>query len=131
MSENDQLTAKQALFVTAYLTPGLTIGAAAALVKIADSTARRYLKLPVVKQAIKDARADLYEQAMSALLHLIDKGVKALERNLEAGEEIPASVQVSAAKIVIDAATAMYKTGLLEQEVAELKRLMRYSEDIE
>ncbi len=124
MQANDSLTPKQQTFITAYLTPGLTIEAAAKVAGIAEITAYRYMKLDHVKAGIKQARAELYEQAMAGLVHLIEKGIKALERNLEDNIVVPASVQVSAAKIVIDAATAMYKTGQLEQEIEELKRII-------
>src|SRR6266568_6378341 len=107
-----ELTAKQQTFITAHLTPGLTIEAAAKVAGIAEKTAYRYLKLPHVRAAIKEARADLYEQSVVGLLHSLDKAVKTLDGAMDRAE-FPGT-QVRAAQIVIEQATTIYKNGELE-----------------
>jgi len=125
MTENDSLSAKQAAFVLAYLTPGLTIEAAARAAGIGEKTAYRYLRLAQVQAGIKAARADLYEHGMSGLLHLVEKSVQALERNLADNPLVPCSTQVRAASIVLEQATVQYKTAVLEQRIAELEQMVK------
>lgn len=128
MLANDSLTPKQQTFITAYLTPGLTIEAAAKVAGIAEKTAYRYLKLPSVQEGIKQARADIYQQAIFGLVHLVEKSVDTLERNLDAPDA--PGVQVRAAQIILERTTEIFKLSELEKDLAEVKRLLAQQEDV-
>lgn len=128
MITDGSLTAKQQTFIVAYLTPGLTIEAAAKVAGIAEATAHRWLKMAHVQAGIKQARADIYEQAIFGLVHLVEKSVDTLERNLDAPDA--PGVQVRAAQIILERATEIFKLSDLEKDIDELKRLVSSVEEV-
>jgi len=117
------LTGKQSLFVLAYISPGATIDFAAKAAGIGRRTAFAWLKLPEVKAGIRAAQVDMYDQSMRRVLHLMDACIDTLKRNLSS-EEVPASVQVQAAKILLDMSTNTTKLSEIESEMAELQRIV-------
>ncbi|HYT34619.1 MAG TPA: hypothetical protein VEL69_06255 [Ktedonobacteraceae bacterium] len=123
MIAKNSLTPKQQIFITAYLTPGLTIEAAAKVAGIAEITGYRYLKMEHVQAGIKQARAELYEQAMGGLLHLVDKAVKTLDGAMDRAE-FPGT-QVRASQIVLERTHETIKVNEIEKRIAELEQLLQ------
>lgn len=127
MTGNDQdrtdLTPKQTLLIEALLA-GHNITLAAKVSGVADKTARRWLKLPHFQTAYKAAQHSLFDQALSGLLLKVEEAIETISRNMT-GEEVPASVQVRAAQIILEQAITIYKASELEAKIAELEELLK------
>ncbi len=115
MGENDTsekpLTRAQEAFLAALMTTA-TVRAAATEAHVAETTARRWLKLPAFQVAYRDARRQAVEQGTAALQVATSHAVSALLRNLK--DSVPPAVQVRAALGVLEhAAKAIEMSDLL------------------
>lgn len=117
------LSAKQQTFVLAMLTSP-SIVAAAKETGVAEKTAHQWLKLPHVKEALDDARREVFESSLAELKLAVRLAVKTLTKHLK-DDDTPAAAQIRAAQIVIEQAVELYKIGELERKVAELEQLVK------
>lgn len=131
MTGNDQITEPPALTpkqdtLIAALLAGHTITTAAVAANIADKTARRWLKLQCVQDALKAAQKQVFNQALTGLMLKVDKAIETLDRNMSS-EDTPASTQVRAAQIVLEQSLQVHKMGELEAKYAELEQIIKAS----
>lgn len=120
---SEQLTTKQESLI-ALLLAGITITAAAKQLKVNESTARRWLKLPHVHQAYKDQQQTLFDDKLSELRSGVGTAISTLKRNMTS-EDTTASVQVRAAQIWLEQALELHKMSELEQKIAELEQYVK------
>ncbi len=129
MLENDQdssdfLTTKQQTFIDAMLCSP-SIAAAAQHAGIADKTARRWLALPHIKQAIEQARQEMFRASLAELKDAVRVAVQTLKSQMT-DEESPASVRVRAAEIVLKNAIEVNALQELEAKIAELEEMIKH-----
>lgn len=128
MPEKPSASAKQERFILAYLAAN-NIAIAARTAGINESTAHKWLKQEPVKEALKAAQKQLFEQELSALMRIVSKAIETLDRNMD-GEEVLPSSQIRAAQIVLEQSIGIYKMSELEKEIDELKRVLGMKEDM-
>ncbi len=119
-----QLTPKQDRLIELLLS-GINVSAAAKETGIADVTARRWLKDEHFLVAYRQAQQMLFDQALTGLMHKVEKAIATLDRNMDADISIPASTQVRAAQIVLEQCIAIRKTAELEQKILELEEYIQ------
>ena len=104
-SAHGKLTRKQETAIAALLSES-TIGGAARVAKVAESTLWRWLQHDAFRSRYRAARAQVVESAIGTLQRAATKAVAALERNLECGHP---SVEVSAARTILDSAVRAFE----------------------
>lgn len=122
---SEQLTAKQEQMI-ALLAAGIHINAAAATVAVAEKTAHRWLKLPYVQEALRQARQELFNNTMEQLRDGVDEAIKVL-KSVMTDPLTPAPSRVRAAQIWIEQAVMMYKDAELEAKLATLEQWVKGS----
>jgi phage terminase small subunit len=117
------LTRKQALLVSALLTaPTLTAAAKAA--GVSDVTAWRWLKLPEVEAAYREARRAVVHQAMTRLQQVCGTAVETLEE-IMGDAEAPTSSRVTAARCALDLAVKAVELEGLEARITALEQRLK------
>lgn len=114
-----KITPKQALLVSALLTSP-TLTAAAQATGISDVTAWRWLRLPQVEQAYRDARRQVVHQAITNLQRVCTKAVDTLEAVMGNRRASPGS-RVSAARATLELAIRAVELEDLEARIAALE----------
>lgn len=128
MSTFDQatepLTPKQTQLIETLLT-GVNIATAAKNVGIGDKTARRWLKMPQMQEALRSGQQSLFDDKLNALRIGVSTAIATLLRNMKS-EETPPNVQVAAAKIWLVTAIELHKMSALESRIAELEEYIAH-----
>jgi phage terminase small subunit len=119
----NELSVKQARFVDAMLV-GANIGTAAKTAGISEATATRWQKLPIVKQQLRQARQELFEDRLSILKECVPTAIKTLVKHMSS-EETAAYVQVQAATAVLNLAVELYRSDLLEDRLSQLEERLK------
>ena len=117
----EKLSRKQEQLVSALLTEP-TLRAACAIVKIADSTAYRWLKVPAVEEAYRRARYETVRQAVAQIQRAATKAVGTLVAVMDE-VDAGASARVSAAKVVLELALRGVELEDLVARVAALEAI--------
>lgn len=127
MSENEQstskLTPKQQALIAALLTSP-TITDAAKTAKVADSTARRWLRQADFQAEYKEAKRLMFDKSMTGILQATRAAVGTLVRHMNDGET-PAGVQVRAAQLVLDQAVQQHQLEDVTARLAELEETVK------
>ncbi len=126
MAENDspELTPKERTFIDCLIS-GHTIATASKAARIGERTAYRWLKLPHIKAAYRDAQRQAFDESLDELRMGVKEALAALQRHIKA-ETVPTpATQISAAKQWIDTALEINKMSEIEQRMAELEERMK------
>ncbi len=124
-AQEQELTPKQDKLILCLLA-GLTIEASAQQIGIGDKTARRWLKLPHVKQALHQAKQELFSDALDELRSGVADAIKTL-KSVMTSEETTAASRVRAAQIWIEQAVELHKVAELEQKFSLLEEYLKAS----
>lgn len=124
MSANVSLTPKQERLIVALLTPH-PIKEAARIVGISEKTAHQWLKNATFQEAFKAAQRQMFDQALSGLMQRIEKAIETLDHHMN-DAETPANTQVRSAHIILSQAINVGKIKELEQQVEELREMVRH-----
>jgi len=116
MTTGDRKTAEATLL--AALAGGSTVQEAARAAGVSEATAYRRLREPAFCQALAAARADLIKRATGKLAAACAAAAATLARLLQADSE---SVQLGAARSIMELAVRMRETEELEARVAALE----------
>ena len=117
------VTRNQARLVSALLTaPTLTEAAKAA--GVSDVTAWRWLKLPAVAAAYREARRAVVHQAMTRLQQVCGTAVDTLEAIMGDPEATPSS-RVTAARCALDLAVKAVELEDLEARITALEHRLQ------
>jgi hypothetical protein len=132
MTENGRipengLTPKQEALIELLLT-GVNVSAACRQLKLAERTARRWLKAPHFKTAYRQARQDIFDERLSMLREGINTAIKTLAESMDPKKTKSEFVRMSAAAKWLDTSIEVYKAAELEREIAELKTAIKASE---
>ena len=95
-----------------------TIGGAAMVVGVSESTLLRWLQEPAFKAQYRAARRQVVEAAIGRLQSATTKAVDALERNLSCGTP---AVEVGAAKAILDQAIKGIELVDLAERIEQLE----------
>lgn len=123
MPKNAELTRKQETFLLAHLSLP-TLSAACRVAGISDDTARNWLKLPHVKAAYEQLRAEYVKQSLHGLVQMTEQAIAALKRNLS--EEAPPALQIRAAQIVLEHVRSLHQSD----ELADLRNRLATVESL-
>lgn len=115
---DEKITAKQEAFLTALLT-ARTFGDAAAAANVSEATARRWLALPQVQRAHLDARRQLVDHALSTIQRATGAAVATLLQCMR--DDMPPSVRLGAARVVLETAVKAVELGDLAARVDQLE----------
>ncbi len=122
-----ELSSKQTLFVAALLA-GHTVLVAAKASGIAEMTAHRWLKDPRVQDAIKQARHQAFDTALSRLMDVTSEAIDTLASVMR-DKEAPRGVRIRAAQLLLENAIEVHKMSELEQKIAALSALVEEMEN--
>jgi len=114
--DNEKLTPKQNTLILALLSRP-TIAEAAQDANVPDSTARRWLRLPHVQDAYKQAQQEVFDSAMLQLKMSTLDAVKQLQKEMLSLEN-DASVRVRAA-------TVLLTKGVEQSQGVQLKQVLQ------
>jgi phage terminase small subunit len=120
MGENATLSPRQRRFVNAVLT-ARTIREAASKVKVAESTAWRWLALPGVKAALCEAQDAALAQSARAVAALLTNALDTLS-DVMGDSGAPVGARVSAARTILENAVRLVDVVSLAERVAELEQ---------
>lgn len=123
--DENELTYQQGELVTALLTYP-TMKEAAEHIGISERTVSRWLKLPHVMDAYKEAKDNAFGNALSELQSGMHQAIATLKRVMT-NAEAPDSVQVRAAQIWLEMGIKAHEVTNIKQELAELQALMKES----
>jgi hypothetical protein len=101
-----------------------TIRGAAKEAGIAEATLHRYLKDEAFKEAYREAKRAVVDQAVSQLQRSAGKAVKALSGIIDE-QDAPASARVSAAKTILEMAMKAVELENLEKRIATLEESVK------
>lgn len=125
MTENATvLTAKQQAGLLALLNSA-SIEAAAKKIKVDKSTFYRWLKEPAFQVEFKEAKLQIFSDAITSLQKASVKAVNVLVEQFDTSD-VPANVKVSAAKIILDFG---FRGTEFEDVVDRLARLEKLLEE--
>ncbi len=116
----DELTPRQAKFVDALLA-GSNVGIAARTAGVAQVTASRWQKLPVVKQALRQARQSMFEDRLSAIKDAVPTAIDVLLKHMRDKDTRP-YVQVAAASKILDLAVEIFRMTEMEEIRAKIEQ---------
>lgn len=117
VADADGLTLRQHRAVVALLSSPTTRDAARKA-KVAEATLYGWLRQPAFARAVRAARREMTQQALTALGHLAKDAIGALKRNLRCDQP---AVEVRAALGVLDKAINGQALADLQAEVEELR----------
>lgn len=120
MAGGEKLSKKKELAIAAIL-ECKTLKEAAKKVGVSDPTLWRWMQIPKFQAALKEAKKQCVEGAVSKLSQICDEAVKNL-RDIMNNPEVPASARVSAAKCVLDSGLKGVELDDLEARLAALER---------
>ncbi len=119
-------THRQEALISALLTLP-TIGAAAKSAHISEATARRWMALPQVQAAYRDARRLVIEQAFASIQAVTDEAVGTLRACL--ASSMPPAVRVRAAIALLDTAIRAVEMADLAQRIEHLEEALAIASD--
>ncbi len=119
MGENATLSPRQRRFVNALLGTR-TIREAAGKVKVAESTAWRWLKEPAVKAALGEAHDAALAQSARAVAALLTDALDTLAVVM-GDSHAPVGARVSAARVILENAVRLADAVALAERVSELE----------
>jgi hypothetical protein len=114
----EKLTPRQQRAIVALLSEP-SISAAASREKIGEKTLRRWLALPVFQASYRQARQDMFRDAVGRLAQITRRAVDTLDRHLDA--ERPGDA-IRAALAVLDHARQGIELDNLAERVATLEK---------
>jgi phage terminase small subunit len=117
------LSVKQEQLIAALLA-GANIQVAASTAGVNEKTADRWLKLPHVQQALKDAQRALFDESLNSLMLGASEAVNTLTALMK-DSEVPPGNRIRAAQIVLEQAIELHKMSELEARLAELEQLVK------
>ena len=119
MTDNERLTPKKRAFVRALLTERDTRATALA-VGIGETTAYRWLKLAVIRDAILEAEADALSETTRGLLRLSVDAVNTLDDAMS-DKDAATGAKIRAADIVLARLLQLRELVTLEERVTALE----------
>ena len=122
-TSNTTLTPKQELLVGALLTHS-TIQAAATAAGVSERQAHRWIREPMFSAAYRAARRDAVQQAIARLQQTSSAAVMVM-LSLMADRSTPASVRLSAAKMVLEFALKAVELEEIETRLTALEAAVK------
>ena len=107
--------------LVAALAGGSTVADAARLARVGETTVYRRLRDPDFKKAVVDARSEMLSRAVGTLADASTEAATTLRRLLDAQSE---SVQLGAARSLLEVAVKLRESEELEQRIAALEEAM-------
>jgi phage terminase small subunit len=123
VQEEKQLTSQQERLIAALLA-GNNIQVAASIAGVSEKTADRWLALPHVQKAYKNAQQVVFDEAINLLITDISDARATLNAIMK-DTETPAATRVRAAQILLEKAIDLRKVSDLERQIAELRQLLK------
>jgi hypothetical protein len=88
-----------------------------------ERTVKQWKHNPDFLAAVDKAEDELYQDALKLLKKSLKVGITTLLRNTS--ERVPAYIQVSAAKVLVEQSMEVHSIKVLEQRLAELEDMAR------
>jgi transcriptional regulator with XRE-family HTH domain len=102
------------------LVTGMTQIEAAAAAGVSRATVQRWLRLPMVRQALHDAQAAAVEEAATAAVARMRAAVETIEKVMSDGDA-PAQVRLSAARELLAAGGRLYELTVFGERLTRLE----------
>lgn len=118
------ITAKQEALIELLLT-GVTVAAAAKQLNVNESTAHRWLKIPLVKAAYRQARQDMFDDRLSLLRDGVNIPIKTLMQLMTGAKS--EFVRCQAASKWLDTSIEVFKMNDLEARLHDLEERLKAS----
>lgn len=115
----EKLRGRQATFV-ALLISGYSVLDAGKVIGVSERTARRWLTLPEVKQALAEAQGAVLAQASREATAALGQAIATLRKVMAADSASP-SARTQAARAVLEHATRLYESAVLTERVTALE----------
>lgn len=123
MTIDGRLTVKQLRFVKA-LTLTLNIASAASVAGIGERTAYRYLKSPLVIEALDQWQSEVMAQTARQVVSGASAAVQTLIKVTE-DAALPVSVRVQAAKAILDSSLKLSESVTLARRLEGMEALLK------
>lgn len=125
MAELGKLSGKQIKLVGA-LAQGMSVKDAAQECQLSYRTAYRWFALPEVKQALKAARDELFNEQLQILRLGVRKAMATLTKHMSADVEPTSASQLQAARFWLENAIAVHKMVDLEARLAAMEEAVQH-----
>lgn len=125
-AQKRNLSRKQEAFILA-MCESSTIGEACAAVEISDDTARRWMRIPEVSEALAAARREIFNQALSGLMIKVEAAIDTLSEVMK-DKAAPHPARIRAAQVILTLAIDAFKTSEIEQLYEQIKPFLKRGE---